>query len=79
MIVAPTIHQGLSTYTSRKGYIPKEDYNWNLDRLKTFGTLKMAQAVLNVDPKGGFVMDKPYSRKIRKKWNVCLIKLFIKR
>ena len=71
MIVAVTLHQGMSTYTSRLGLVSSDDYNWNLNRMKSFATLKAARAVLDVNPEGVFTMDRPSNRKIRKKWNVC--------
>ena len=71
MIVAVTLHQGLSTYTSRRGLISADDYNWNLARMKSFATLKAARAVLDVDSKGEITMERPSNRKIRKKSNVC--------
>ncbi|KNB46005.1 glycosyl transferase [Blastocystis sp. subtype 4] len=68
---AVTLHQGMSTYTSRRGLVSSDDYNWNLNRMKSFATLKAARAVLDVNPEGVFTMDRPSNRKIRKKWNVC--------
>ena len=71
IIVAPTIHQGMSTYTSRARKAQGDDFNWNKNRIKGFSTLQACTGVLAINEDGRIIIEKPFSgrRKQRSKRN----------